>query len=128
MVQDNDSLFIPEKTNNIFIFGEVINQGSALFVPGADLDYYINVENGLKGSADKNSIYILYPNGRTKKFKIKRNLFASQPQKIEILPGSVIYVPKKIDNALARTLSAQAYATILGNIGLSLASLSAIND
>lgn len=128
MVQDNDSLFIPEKTNNIFIFGEVINQGSALFVPGADLDYYINVENGLKDSADKNSIYILYPNGRTKKFKIKRNLFASQPQKIEILPGSVIYVPKKIDNALARTLSAQAYATILGNIGLSLASLSAIND
>ena len=83
----------------------------------------------LKDSAEKNSIYILYPNGTTTSFSLKRNLFAIQPKgTISIVPGSVIYVPRKFDNTLSTRLSAQAYAAILGNIGVTLASLSAIND
>lgn len=129
LIKDKDSLHIPEKTNNIYIFGEVINQGSILFNEGADLDFYLTQKSGLKESAEKNSIYILYPNGTTASFSLKRNLFAAQPQRsIRIVPGSVIYVPKKFDNTLSTRLSAQAYAAILGNIGVTLASLSAIND
>lgn len=128
LVKDNDSLFIPEVTNNIFIFGEVLNEGSLLHKQGADLDFYINEASGLKQTADSSSIYILFPNGRTQKLTRKRNLFAGQPEKIAIVPGSVIYVPREIDNTLATRLSAQAYASILGNIGVSLASLAVLND
>lgn len=129
LVKDKDSLHIPEKTNNIYIFGEVINQGSILFDDGSDLNFYLTQKSGLKDSADKNSIYILYPNGTTSSFSLKRNLFAIQPKSsISIVPGSVIYVPRKFDNTLSTRLSAQAYAAILGNIGVSLASLSAITD
>jgi hypothetical protein len=43
-------------------------------------------------------------------------------------PGSVIFVPRKIDNSATRRLATQAYVSILGNLGVALASLSAIND
>ena len=127
-VRNLDSLFIPEKTNNIFVYGEVANEGGVLYKNGADLEYYLNEGSGLKSTAEESSIYILYPNGRTKQLNRKRNLFASQPQQIDITPGSVIYIPRKIDDALQNRMTAQAYATILGNIGVTLASLSVLNE
>lgn len=129
LVRSNDSIFIPEKNNNVFIFGEIASEGSLIYKEGADLDFYLKEASGLKDSADRNSIFILYPNGRTKQFSRKRSVFANQPQNItNIETGSVIYVPRKIDDTLSSTLSAQAYASILGSIGVTLASLSAINN
>ena len=128
LIKDGDSLFIPEQTNNIYIYGEVENQGAILLKDGADLDFYLTDRSSLKDTADKSSIYILYPNGRTTNYSRKRNLFANHPRNIAIVPGSVIYVPRKIDNTLSNRITAQAYATILGNIGVTLASISAIND
>ena len=128
IVRNEDKLFIPEKNNNVFIFGEVLSEGSLIYQKGANLEFYLSEAAGLKDTADNEAIYILYPNGRTKQFSRKRNLFASQSQKIKIEPGSVIYVPRAIDNTLSSRLTAQAYASILGNIGLTLASISAINN
>ena len=128
LVKNNDKLYIPEKNNNIFIFGEVLNEGPLLYSNGANLDYYLDEASGLKESADNDKIYILYPNGRTKQFSRKRSLFATQSQNVLIEPGSVIYVPRKIDSTLSSRLTAQAYATILGNISIALASISSINN
>ena len=128
VLREDDELIIPEKNNNVFIFGEVSNQGSLIYKYGANLDFYVREASGYKETADVDSVFILYPNGRTKQFNIKRNLFASQSQKISIEPGSVIYVPREIDDSLSSILAAQAYATILGNIGITVASLKSIND
>ena len=128
LLRDEDEIFIPEKNNNIFIYGEVFNEGSLIYNAGASLDFYLNEASGLKDTADNSAIFILYPNGRTKQFSRKRNLFASQSQVVNIEPGSVIYVPREIDDTLSSRLTAQAYATILGNIGVTLASISAINN
>jgi protein involved in polysaccharide export with SLBB domain len=128
LMKDGDTLFIPEQTNNIYIYGEVENQGAILLKDGADLDFYLNDRSKLKDTADESSIYILYPNGRTANYSRKRNLFANYPRNISIVPGSVIYIPRKVDNTLSNRISAQAYATILGNIGVALASISALND
>lgn len=128
LMKNNDTIFVPEKTSNIYIFGEILYEGSMLYKEGADLNYYLSEASGVKDSADLKSIYILYPNGRTAQLSKKRNLFAAQPHKANIEPGSIIYIPRKLDNSLSNRLTAQAYATILGNIGLSLASVSAINN
>jgi protein involved in polysaccharide export with SLBB domain len=128
LIKNNDSLFIPEKNNNIFIYGDITNEGSLIYKKGADLDFYINEASGLKDTADNNAIYILFPNGRTQQFTRKRNIFANQPQKIIIEPGSVIYVPRKVENTLSSRISAQAYASILSSLGVTLASISAINN
>ena len=91
LVRSNDSIFIPEKNNNVFIFGEIASEGSLIYKEGADLDFYLKEASGLKDSADRNSIFILYPNGRTKQFSRKRSIFANQPQNItNIETGSVI--------------------------------------
>ena len=127
LVKDKDTLFIPEKNDNVFIFGEVLSEGALLFKRGADLEFYLSEASGLKEQANIQSIYIIYPNGTTKQFNRKKNLFASRSQDIIIEPGSVIYVPKKIDDSLSSRLTAQAYATILGNISLALASINSIN-
>ena len=127
IVRDKDTLIIPEKNNNVFIFGEVLSEGALLFKSGADLEFYLGEASGFKDQADAQSIFIMFPNGTTKQFNRKRNLFASKSQEIIIKPGSVIYVPKKIDDTLSSRLTAQAYATILGNVSLALASLNSIN-
>lgn len=127
IVRDKDTLIIPEKNNNVFIFGEVLSEGALIFKSGADLEFYLGEASGLRDQADAQSIFIMFPNGTTKQFNRKRNLFASKSQEIIIEPGSVIYVPKKIEDKLSSRLTAQAYATILGNVSLALASLNSIN-
>ena len=127
VVKENDSIFIPEKNSSVFIFGEVLNEGALIYNRGANLEFYLNEASGLKEQANAQSIFIIYPNGQTKQFNRKRNLFASKSQEITIKPGSVIYVPRKIDDTVASRITAQAYATILGNIALAIASVNAIN-
>jgi polysaccharide export outer membrane protein len=127
VIKNNDSIFIPEKNNSIFIFGEVLNEGALIYKKGADLEFYLDEASGLKKQANAQAIFIIYPNGQTKLFNRKRNLFANKSQEIIIKPGSVLYVPKKIDNSLSSRLTAQAYATILGQIALAVASVNSIN-
>ena len=128
LIREGDSLIIPEKNNNVFMFGEVLSQGALKYSKGANLDYYISEASGLKETASDDSIYIMFPDGRTQQYKSRRNLFANTPKNIVIEPGSVIYVPRRLENAASSRLAAQAYATILGNVSLALASLKTIND
>ena len=126
-IKNADSIFIPEKSNSVFMFGEVLNEGALIYKRGADLEFYLAEASGLKEQANTQSIFIIYPNGQTKQFNRKRNLFASKSQEITIEPGSVIYVPKKIDNSLSSRLTAQANATILGQVARAVASVNSIN-
>ncbi len=128
-IQEGDTLFIPEVTNQVYVYGSVSSQGTAKFKDGMTVDYYISKKGGFIDKANKSGIFILQPNGETVKVKINRNLFASSPtEAVKIYPGSVIYVPEKINSGYATRLSTQAYAAILGNIGVSLASLSVLKD
>ena len=129
ILKDGDVLTIPKKSNHIYIYGEINFEGALKFESGKDLDFYINKSGGVNENADTNSIYVLHPNGDTQKAKIQRNLFESTPQgELELYPGSVIFVPRAIDNSATNRLAAQAYVSILGNIGIALASLSSIQN
>ena len=128
-IQEGDNLIVPEKTNNVYVYGEVSTEGSVMYAPNEGIDFFIDKSGGYKKYADNESIYILHPNGETQRYSKRRNIFENQPRSsIKIYPGSVIFVPRKIDNSASRTLAAQAYVTILGNLGLALASLNSIND
>ena len=121
-IREGDSLLIPEKTNNVYVYGEVSSEGSVMYVDNKTVDFFINKSGGYKKYADNGSIYILHPNWETDSYSKKRKIFESQPASdIDIYPGSVIFVPRKIDKSASRTIAAQAYVTILGNLGLALA-------
>jgi protein involved in polysaccharide export with SLBB domain len=128
-VKEGDELFIPETNNNVFIYGEVSTEGTVMFEPNKDLQYYVDKSGGLKKYADSKSIYILHPNGETQRYSSKRNIFENKPKgDIEIYPGSVIFIPRKLDESTGRRLATQAYVSILGNLGIALASLSSISN
>ena len=127
-VRAGDTLLIPEKTNSVFVYGEVSSEGAISFTPDKGVEYFVNKSGGYKRFADNESIYILHPNGETQRYSKQRNLFANQPRDLKMYPGSIILVPRKLDNSSTRRLATQAYVSILGNLGVALASLSAINN
>ena len=99
-----------------------------MFSEDRDVDYFVEKRGGLKKFADKNSIYILHANGEAQLYSKKRNIFESSPRnKIKVYPGSIIFVPRELDDSTQRRLAAQAYVSILGNLGIALASLSSIS-
>ena len=100
-----------------------------MYTPGKGVDYFVDKSGGFKKYADTESIYILHPNGESQLYKTKRNVFESSPKSsIMVYPGSIIFVPRELDESTPRRLAAQAYVSILGNLGIALASLSSINN
>jgi protein involved in polysaccharide export with SLBB domain len=131
IMQDGDVLTIPENSDQIYIYGEVNYEGAIKFENEEDIDFYINKSGGLKDNADKKSIYVLHPNGETQRIDMgRKNIFQSSPssREMQLYPGSVIFIPRGMDNSATTRLAAQAYVSILGNIGIALASLSSINN
>ena len=126
LLQDGDIAIIPEAVNYLYVFGETANEGTVLFSEGKNIDYYLSAKGGLNDSADSSSIFVLLPDGTSKRISSK-NIFRDGSRSVELYPGSVIFVPKKHNN-MFRANTIQSYATILGNLGVSLASLSVIKN
>ena len=128
-VKEGDHLFIPEINNVVYVYGETSSEGAVMYSENKTIDYFVEKSGGYKRFADKKHIYILHPNGESQLYTTKRNIFESSPKSsINILPGSIIFVPRELDESLPRRLSAQAYVSILSNLGIALASLSSIQN
>lgn len=128
-IADRDELYIPEIKNNIYIFGEISSEGSIMYEENKGVEYFINKSGGYKNFADVNSIYVLHPNGESERYIKKRNIFENSPASdLNLYPGSIIFIPRQIDESTSNRLAAQAYVSILGSIGIALASLSSINN
>lgn len=128
-VKNNDHLFIPETTNVVYVYGEISSEGAVMYSENQSVNYFVEKSGGYKRFSDKESIYVLHPNGESQLYSRKRNIFESSPEsETQIYPGSIIFVPRKLDEATPRRLAAQAYVSILGSLGIALASLSSINN
>lgn len=128
-IKEGDELFIPERNNVVYVYGETSTEGAVMYSEGQDVEFFIQKSGGYKKFADAESIYILHPNGESQLYRSKRNIFERAPKsEIKIYPGSIIFVPRALDESTPRRLATQAYVSILGNLGIALASLSAIND
>ena len=88
-LKNGDSLYIGAKNNIVFIYGEVNNPGARKFVKGKDANYYIKTSGGLTQNADKENIWVVYPNGDSKKIP----KWLGFP--IKIYDGSTINISKK---------------------------------
>lgn len=129
LLQNGDEIIIPEKINHIYVYGEVSNPGTIFYQKKMTIKSYIDELGGLLDSADEDLIYVILPNGRTVRSKIQKNIFAnSKNENIKIYPGSIIFIPRKIDNKYLRRQSIQAYTSILSSLGVSLASISVLKD
>ena len=128
-IQEGDELFVPERNNVVYVYGEISTEGAVMYSELQDVEYFVEKSGGYKQFADNKSIYILHPNGESQLYRSKRSIFERSPKsEIRIYPGSIIFVPRELDDSAPRRLAAQAYVSLLGNLGLTLASLSAISD
>ena len=127
-VKDGDFITIPEQPNHVYVYGEVSSEGAIQYNLDESVEEYINKSGGYKETADKVAVYIMQPNGNTQRYDLQRSLFESQRRGLEIYPGSIIFIPRKIDSSASRRIATQAYVSILGNLGIALASLSNLSD
>lgn len=108
-LKPNDYLFIPEIQSTVKISGDVMYPNTVIYVPGKNLNYYVDQAGGFGEKAKKNKAYVVYMNGTIAKIK----------KKTPIEPGSNIIVPSKPDKtfdwnkviAVASTLGSLATLT-----------------
>jgi len=128
ILQNGDQAIIPQFINQVFVYGEVSSEGITKFIPGKNINYYLNLRGNILKSADKKGIIIMHPNGQISPVVYKRWLFQTFQHNV-IYPGSIILVPEELETTTSkRLLLVQAYATIVSNIGISLASLNILAD
>jgi protein involved in polysaccharide export with SLBB domain len=123
-LNDGDTIHIPTYNSNVYIFGEVGNPGSVVFQNGNSMEDYIQRSGGLTKYSSKDSIFIVSPNGDTKKIHVN-GLRKHIAQDIDVYPGSVIYVPRDIGKIDGINYYA-TIAPIFSSLALSIASLNSI--
>ncbi len=91
ILQDGDSIHIPEFIPTVRVEGAVLFPVSVLYEPGASLDYYIESAGGYARDGDKGRTRVEYANGSVRTVS-KFLIFKSKPRPG---PGSRVFVPVK---------------------------------
>lgn len=121
-VRGGDSLYIPKRPETISIVGEVLNAATLTFDPDNNVYDYLNIAGGLKDSADKDNIFIIFPNGKAE--IVQRSFFNSNNV---LIPGSTVVVPRDSRPFDAINLT-QIITPILADLATSAAAIAAISD
>ena len=119
ILKDGDSLNVMKKTGLVFVDGEVNSPGFISYKSNQSLKKYIKKAGGLSSFADKNNIYVTYPNGTSSS--------VSSLIKPKIKDGSVIYVNQRTITGQSEMSGWQIFAMIssqAGSIATTLVSLS----
>jgi protein involved in polysaccharide export with SLBB domain len=103
VLNEGDSIHISFFEDVVRVFGEVFVPSAILYKKGEDEDYYLDQAGGLTDEADKSRIYVLLPGGK-------------KWESGDILPGSAVYVPKKIEREDKTLPVLRDFATILASL------------
>lgn len=94
ILENGDSLMVPEKPQQIQVIGSVYNQTAFVFEPEMSAASYINKAGGMTRDADKNEIYVLKIDGTAVSKRVNGSLLSSGEA---IDPGDTIVVPEKLE-------------------------------
>ncbi|MFB3906447.1 MAG: SLBB domain-containing protein [Acidobacteriota bacterium] len=94
-LEEGDRLEIPKFQNVVEVRGAVVNNIRLACVPGKTADYYINQAGGYVREADKDSVTVIFPDGRELK---KAGSFLWLKRQV-VEPMSIINVPFKASPA-----------------------------
>ena len=120
--QNQDALHVPKRPNSVSVVGEVLSAATLGYQANYSADDYIKLAGGLNESADKDKIFVVYPNGQAK--IIKKSLFSAGD---DIIPGTTIYVSR--DSRPYDAIKITSIVTpILADLATSAAAIAAISD
>lgn len=119
ILEDNDSLFIPEQSELVKISGAVLNPSAINYAKGTNFQDYLSQAGGFGDRAQKNQTYVTYANGYTDRTR-KVLFFRIYPK---VLPGSSITVPYKSKDDRKSDLSGPVILSFFGTVVIALATL-----
>ena len=113
IVRDYDYIYVPERLNLVYVFGQVYNPGYVEYKENEQIDYYLSKAGG-RGQNAKEETYLI--KGKTRSWTK-----AEEEVKLNIEPGDYIWVPKEpkrtfsyyLDRTVAISSVVSAVATIL---------------
>jgi polysaccharide biosynthesis/export protein len=86
LLADGDQITVPQRSNVVTVRGAVNAPNVVAYVPGKDLQYYIEQAGGTSREADRRRAFVTQPNG-----KRETSGAFSRPKP---LPGSLVVVPE----------------------------------
>ncbi len=102
-LEDNDTIFIPGKTNIVLVQGEVSFPGAHTYVKGLTIEDYIKYAGDLNERADDEKILIIHHNGRVEKCEDISDTKVINGDSILILPkyeGKGLQITKDLTQIL----------------------------
>ena len=120
-LQDGDVITIPAMSEEIYVLGEVLTPGARQYISGIETADYIKKSGGISTYGQSDRIVVIKPNGDS--YVASGFMFRQD----DLLPGSIIYVPRKIGKLDGINL-ATVIAPIFSSLAISLASLNSISD
>ncbi len=122
VLEGGDKLFMPKRPNSVTVIGDVLNEGTLQFLPGARVDEYIDKAGGFRRSADEGRVFVILPNGEAQPVSVS----AWNYTPVAIPPGSTVVIPKE-----AAPLDIFAFikdlTQITSQLAVSAAAIAAIN-
>ncbi|NNF60727.1 MAG: hypothetical protein HKO55_02170 [Gammaproteobacteria bacterium] len=123
VMRDGDRLFIPKRTQEVTVLGEVQYSTSHIYEPSLSRDEYIRRSGGLTNKADKRRIYVVRANGAV--LSGARSRWFQRPESTEIRPGDTVVVPLDADRMSSLALWTNV-SQIVYQLALAAASANAV--
>ena len=92
VLEDGDSLHIPERSAQIQVIGAVYNQNAFVYTKKGSIERYINLAGGFTKDANKKEVYVLKVDGTAISERGTRGF-----GRLGLDPGDTIVVPEKLD-------------------------------
>lgn len=121
VLEPGDTLFMPKRPNSVLVIGDVLNPGALQFVSGTTAEQYMTQAGGLQESADRDRLFLVYPNGIAE--PISFNVW--NYQSVQVPPGSTIVSPKN-PAPLDILGFATELTTLFGQLAITAASIAVI--
>ncbi len=122
-LQDGDKLFIPERTQEVTVIGEVQFPTSHLFDGNSSREAYLSKSGGFTSKADEKRVYIVRANGSV--VTSDRTRWFAQRYYNNVRAGDTIVVPLEADRVRPLVLWTSV-TQILSQIGIFAASANAV--
>lgn len=118
ILKEGDEIYIPIKTKEVWVNGQVLNPTGLSFAKGKKMKYYINASGGFDSEAKKGKTYIVYANGTSA--STKHFIFRKFP-KVEA--GAQIIVPQKPEKRRTEVTTWLAIASTLSSLAIAIAAV-----
>ena len=78
ILMDQDRIMIPHLPNQVYVYGEISNQGAIRYSPGKGVNYYLKNAGNILETGDKKTIFVVHPNGNTERLSSNFRIFNNQ--------------------------------------------------